>query len=555
MADFSPDVLYSNDNSPLSPPIQDLIRQYRESFLTKPRGEIATIHVDEIASKVAFLYERIRKIIDWKEDNLLRRSAIERILKRNLIGEVSKFKPIFKADEATLGERLVLELVRGGHLPNNQIPEEKINEVQTALKKYIYFLKNIPLVTSFVNKKKINLFDWILEVAACEIEEIVSPATKENLLIETMTALMNERIRVMPELALSDEEKLTQTYIAVHRTLFDLDDSLITYRLLKRRYPQWTNPSETFISETAVNIFSLWESLEKELNHPLSKDFFDICDKTDTIFILLGDILDHFKDEPDQLEAALASEERLKALLSRFYQKRRQTLKSRLFKIAIFSSLSVLISNCFSYFIVEVPLALLLYDRFSLIATIVDFILPATAMFLLVAIIKPPSATNFKKVVELTFNFVYSSREKNIYEIKPKKKTSLWTTFWIALFYLIGGTVFFGLVAWGFYKAKIPVASVILDTVVIAINVFAALLVRNKAKEITIEEKTTFWEFILDTISIPVAQVGSWLARKWKEYNVAAAFFNAAIEMPVITIIGFIEDWRTFLREKKGSLH
>jgi ligand-binding SRPBCC domain-containing protein len=89
----------------------------------------------------------------------------------------------------------------------------------------------------------------------------------------------------------------------------------------------------------------------------------------------------------------------------------------------------------------------------------------------------------------------------------------------------------------------------------IALNVFAALVIRNKAKEITVEEKSSFWEFFLDVLSIPMAQIGNWLARKWREYNVVSVFFNVVIEMPFITVIEFIEDWRNFLKERKAEIH
>ena len=79
-------------------PIERLIKKYQESLRPPRREEVTTIHVDEIASRIAHFYERIRKIIDWKEENLLRRNAIKRILKRNLITEISGLKSIFKID-------------------------------------------------------------------------------------------------------------------------------------------------------------------------------------------------------------------------------------------------------------------------------------------------------------------------------------------------------------------------------------------------------------------------------------------------------------------------
>ncbi len=125
----------------------------------------------------------------------------------------------------------------------------------------------------------------------------------------------------------------------------------------------------------------------------------------------------------------------------------------------------------------------------------------------------------------------------------------------IASFYIIAACAFFGIMAYVFYIAKIPLTSVIFDTLTIAINVFAALVIRNKSREITVEERTGFWEFLLDIISVPVAEFGSFFANKWKEYNVISVFFSVVIEMPFVTLVEFIEDWRNFLKEKKAEIH
>lgn len=542
----------------LSYPIERLIKKYLEGIAPRPKGEVTTIHVDEIASKIAFFYEKVRKIIDWKEDNLLRRNAIVRILKRNLVSEISHFKFIFKIDINKIAEPLVLELIRGGHLPNDEVPEEKIGKVDNVLKKYFYILQNAPYSTTnsnFIAKKKVNFFEWILEVAACEIEEVLAFPVKENALIETMTVLMNERIKIVPQDKITDDKKIIQVYIAVHRTLYDLDDAIIAYHLLKYQFQEWTNPSEEFIKEITQNIFSIWDQTQDDLSNPLKKEFFSICEKTDTSFTLLGDILDYYKKEPHKISEAVKDRESLKELISQFYKKRLATLKNRLLKIAIFSSLSVFISNWFTYFIIEVPLAYLVYERFSFVAIIVDFLLPTLAMFILVAIIKPPPASNLNKVVELTFSFVYSDEDKKMYEIKLQKKRRPLTNFIIALIYFVVTLVFFGVVARVFYLARIPATSIVLDTLMIAVNVFAALVVRNKAREITVEEKSSFGEFLLDIISIPAAEVGSWLGNKWREYNIVGVFFNVVIETPFVTVVEFIEDWRNFLKEKKAEIH
>jgi hypothetical protein len=111
----------------LSAQTQKLIQQckvWHESLSKK--NEEPTIHTDEVASQVAAFYEKIRGVIDWREEHLLRRGAIERILKRKLflrIGQNIDAQPF------------ILELIRAGHFPNDKIEESKIAVVQKFLQK------------------------------------------------------------------------------------------------------------------------------------------------------------------------------------------------------------------------------------------------------------------------------------------------------------------------------------------------------------------------------------------------------------------------------------
>ena len=142
----------------LSQPTQQLIQRYREWYRSlEPKEGIATLHVDEVASVVARFYEKIRGIVDWREEHLLRKSAIESIFRRRvLVGE----------DASQMGEPFMLELIRGGHFPNDAIPESKIEEVQKSIDKYIFLIRNAP---SQQEKQILRLQDWLICIPTFQI--------------------------------------------------------------------------------------------------------------------------------------------------------------------------------------------------------------------------------------------------------------------------------------------------------------------------------------------------------------------------------------------------
>jgi len=101
---------------------------------------------------------------------------------------------------------------------------------------------------------------------------------------------------------------------------------------------------------------------------------------------------------------------------------------------------------------------------------------------------------------------------------------------------------------------RLPISSVYVDTLNVAVIVSAALLIRQKSKELLVEEKNTFLEFILDTLSVPLGKLGQWISQKWKEYNVVSVFFTVLVDMPVQTIVDLIEDWSLYIKDKKARL-
>ena len=102
----------------LSKPTQKYLQTMASFDLPKTEEEtLPKIHADYVASKFATLYEKLRQVIDFQEEHLLRKNAIDRILKRRLI---------LSSDPEEIVSSLVYELIRGGYFPNDKIPEIRI---------------------------------------------------------------------------------------------------------------------------------------------------------------------------------------------------------------------------------------------------------------------------------------------------------------------------------------------------------------------------------------------------------------------------------------------
>jgi hypothetical protein len=535
----------------LSPATKELISKYvlwQRSL--KPKENVSTIHVDEVALKVAAFYERLRTIVDWKEEHLMRRAAIIRKLKRRFFDlELNNFSI---KDTA---ESLVLELIRGGYFPNDKIEESKIVNVQTIIDKYIFILKNNPENKN--GNAGVQFYSRLLEIASCEIEETLAPSIKEMALIDYMFEVMKERIKVNERIyernLLKREDKDIQIYIAVQQALFKLDNPIISYNLIKYKYRQWDNPSEDELLKFSQNIYHIITTVEHDLTHPLGKKFYAICEKYDTAYLLIGDIL--AKENFEKTVQEIYDPVLMEGYIKNVYTKRLTDLKAKITRAAFYSTLSIFITKILSLIILEIILAKILQQNLNPVTLLIDILIPTLLMAALVVTVKPPSKKNLNLVIVEIMNIFYEREKTNTYEIRAARKRGPVTAFILSLTYLMGAVVSFGCIYWVFYYFQFPITSIIINIVFIALILFAGTAVQKRSQELTIEEDSGgFIMFVSDVLFLPITGLGRWMSNKWKKYNAITAFFNALIDMPFSMFVEFLERWRYFIKERKEEL-
>jgi len=521
---------------------QRLINRYQEwsQGLQSQEGS-GTISVDEVASRVASFYEKMRGVIDWREEHLLRKTAVERILKRRLF-----LKKNLNQNEK-IAEPFIHELIRGGHFPNETLPESKIEEVQKIVDKYVFILENSP--TPKKEKAKMYLYDWLFGVAACEIEAVLSFSLRENSLIDFMMETMKKSIQVK----INEEETDTQLYIAVQRALFKLDSPTITYNLLRRWYPDWMNLPHPTLNEISLNIYQVWKKIEDALKHPLSEKFYAVCERYDTPYLILDDIL---SQNPAQAHENLKNPAILESKIKEVYGLRLKKVRQKMSRAAIYSTLSIFLTKVLIAFAIEVPFDKYITRQFSYFTSVLSIIAPPILMFFLVLSIRPPSKYNEDLVIMEVMKIVYGKEKKDVYEIKPSPRRGLILNFFMGIFYLASFVISYGLIVWGLQKLNFSVLSIGIFLIFVSMISFAGVKIRQRAKELVVEkEKETFLHSFIDLFSLPIIQVGRWLSNQWTKYNAIAVIFNSLLDMPFQMFVEFLEQWRSFLKEKKEKIH
>ena len=500
----------------------------------EPKENISTITVDEVAARVASFYEKIRGMVDWREEHLLRKTAIERMFKRRLL---------FGSDGKDMAEPLLHELIRGGHFPNGRLPVQKIDQVQEIINKYISLIEQSKLYGE--KKSQADLEDWLLTVGACEIEEALSLRTREKALIEFMAENMEKQIQIRKkdENRILPQERILEIYVAVQRSLFKLDDPTIALHLLEKFYPQWERAS----------LHSVKTKIESLLNHSLADKFYAVVERYDTPYLLLGDII---SENPNKFAELVQNSQMFEAAIEKIYAIRLKKLKTRMERTAFFSTLSVFLSKVLVVLAIELPIDANITHELNYMNLLWSVAIPPLFLLALVKTVKSSTSENVQRTLLEVAKITFETEQKEISEISLPRKRSAFVSFIVHTVYLCSFVVSFGFLGWILRKFHFSVPSIVVFLLFFSLVAFAGTKIRSRARELMVgKEKEGFLQSLLDLFGLPIIQVGKWLSSQISRFNILVLLLNVLIETPFQVFVEFIEQLRTFWKEKKEEIH
>ncbi len=534
--------------SELSPLTQKLLRDFFRSGKSSFKEEGPFLEADEITVRVASFYEKIRGVIDWKGEHLLKRNAIERSLKRKIFSETA-----LRAEVAPIpAEPFVTDLIRSGHFKSKRIAESKVTQVQSALDKYVYLLQKTPKNKG--NGFKISFGNWLSAVAACEVEEILSESDKERALLSYAFRLLKKKIKIENEKEIKEEEKDLLLYIAVQQALFNLDSPIISYHILKFKYENWKNPGKEDLKKIAESIHKEKEEIDRLLRHPLLKKLYQLCKKKNTPYLIIGDIL---RDNPKKAKEILSDPEKAEKKIVEYYQKRVDKMKGRLYRAAMYTTVSIFITNVAALLAIEIPFSRYIgIGEFTPLVVAIDVLVPTLLMALLVITVSPPPEKNKKMVVLETMKVLYKREREDTHLIRGSKRKKPALYFAVSVFYAICFLISVGAIVWLLSLINFPLLSYFIFIIFLSLIAFAGVKIRERAKELyMIETKDNFLTVIVDLFALPVVQLGKWLTARWEKYNILSVFFTALLDMPFKFFIEILDHWRDYLKEKKEGIY
>lgn len=528
---------------PLRNNVKELIVSFRKKrYQDWEDPRVPKIHVSSTISRMAFLYEKIRVAIDYKDEHLLRKNAIERILKRWLLqGKIETF------DIRTL----IVELVRGGYLKNDSVPETVVYDVKKILEKYLSLMKQ----SSFLKKgeERYTLNEWILGLLSVEIENRFFPGFQNQALIEYAYSLLNDKVAVDEEDA-DEKTKNTQLYIAIQRAVMKSDDALIRYGLFKLYYPDWEMASENLINEIARHIDVLKATIENQINHPIGGLIYRQVKRYIIILQILKDII---KENPYKADEILSNPYILEEKIMKACEKRYKRARTKLRRSTTRAVIYIILTKTVLAFILELPYDILAFNTVHLTALITNVIFHPLLLIFIAANIYIPAKKNTEKVVEAIRGLIYTDEKEFIFTIfkKPIKRRKTMGLVFNTL-YLFVFAISFGIIIYILRYFQFNAVSIFLFLLFLCLVSFFGIKNRETMRElIIIDKKRGFIGSLLDFFTLPIIRMGRWLSVKAPKINVFTFVLDFIIEAPFKTLVEVLDEWMNFIKEKKEEIY
>lgn len=504
---------------------------------TSTQNHDKTISVNPVVAELATWYEKFRTAMDYREDEVILRSTIERILKRRLI---------LGGNGQSVAAPLIRELVWARYFPDASVPESVVSKVATATDLYLKLERQINRKHR-INQGTVN--EWVLHLLSSEIEHILKPNDPKDVMSNFIFRVFKDRINISDD---SEEVKDIQLFIAVRRAYANDDLAFLRYHLFKQYFGEVTEHSLEKISD---HFLEAHKQIETQFKYP-AKDKIYTYIKNQTIpFLILDDVLRKHRGKISSLvmDDDLLNSEILSACNARY-----KTISGKVRRAIIRSVIFIFFTKAVFALFVEGTFEKIIYGRTLWSAIALNTLTPPALMIIVGFLIQTPNRENSFRILRKINTILYDDPPllnlPLVVKKKPKKTDPLlWSVFillWLTTFALSFGAIVFILT-----KLLVnPLSQAVFMFFLAIVSFISFRISRTAHMYILKDRKDNLGSLLFDFFFMPFITVGRRLTLAISQINIILFIFDFIIETPFKGIFAFFEQWFLFLRTQREKL-
>ncbi len=521
------------DNSSLSHLAQVLI----ESLLRKE--EIAQdedkVVVNPIVTKFATWYERIRNAMEFREEEVILRATIERILKRRLL---------LGGSGKSIGESLVKELLWARYLPGHEIAASKVREVEEAIDLHLELRKGI-MESHKISENILN--EWIYDLMSARVQYILNAKRDKELISNFMFQVLRDDIVINGE---KEETKDAQIFLSIRRAFARDDLAFLRYHLFVQYFGKLTQDS---LEGTIKNFHTGYEEIMSQFNYKGKDRIYTYVKRRTAAFFILEDIL---LSDRENFSVLVKNKEELEKVVRGACEKRYKGISARVRTAVIRSVIFILLTKLGFAFAVEGTYELAVYGHILWSSIIINTTAPPLLMIIVSLFIRTPREDNTKLIIRYIGELLFADNpqlgDRLVLDIKKAKSGAFNAVFNIMWFISFG--LSFGAIIYVLTKIGFNVVSQFIFIFFLAIVSFLAYRISLLANVYRVGEKQGLTTFFVDFFFMPVIRVGRQLTQSISQVNIFLMAFDFLIEAPFKLLFAFFDQWFHFLHAKTEEM-
>lgn len=493
------------------------------------------ITVNPIVSELASWYEKLRNAIEYREDEVILRATIERILKRKLIlGGTGK----------SIAEPLIRELIWARYFPDGSIEDLAIKKVEQTINLHLA-LKKLIIQNGFKEQLATKI---TYQLTSAAIEKILNFNIEKDTVSNLIFHILQSNIKIIDD---TEENRDAQVYIAVRKAYAKDDLAFLRYHLFCQFFGELT---ESNLENVAKEFSSAFNEFERQLNYKLRHKIYLYTKRQIPPFLILEELLVRNKGN---VRTLLANEEELRNQIVIICQQKYNTIVAKVRRAVVRSVIFILLSKVFFAFTIEGTYEKYMYGKVLWGSIALNIIIPTLLMVATGFFIKTPKKDNTERIVSRVKSILFDptpqiGRPLGLRLNPPQKKPLLQNIFnvlWLTTYLLS-----FGLVIFILTKLHFNFVSQSVFLFFLAIVSFLSFRINQTAHLYTVEDKQGLLSPIIDFFFMPIARVGRHLTEGISQINIFLFILDFIIETPFKGLVAFFEQLFFFLHSKRENL-
>lgn len=509
--------------------------------LAKP-DELSKIAVSQTVSFFALVYEKIRNAVEYREDHLIRRAAIERILNRRLM-----LNPEGKNE----AEQVLRELLWARYFANGSLGGRELMDIQLIIDRYLRLKRQITKGRPMDTQQFLS--EFIMDLMTCEIEEKLSPETAHRFsnYLFFIYQVLRKKIKIE---GLSEDQKDAYFLAALERSFRKSDQPYQRYHLFITFYKPIHTYTEKELEVYATKAPAIFKKIDETIENKYVESLTRFTRKQLPPFLILFSIL---KEKAAEAEAILSDKNTLWKHVDETCREKYQQLNKRVRNLAIRSFIYVFLTKMVFALILEVPVSQWLYNEVNMRSIAINTLFPPFLMLLIVSVFKIPGEENTKNIFHRIIDIIDAnvSFETNIsYMPKKAAERKPLLIFGFTVFYSLTFIVTLTLMYEGLLLLEFNMISIAVFIFFVSLVTFFSYRVKQIVNEFRLAEKDSILTPIIDFFFMPVLSLGKFFSGGLARLNFMIFILDFLIEAPFKLIFEVVEEWITFVRKRKEEI-